>query len=216
MKDRPVMLTQFLPNGSLEDIINRHKEIPPTSKMIILYGIADGMQYLHEGLGFVHRDLKPANILLNESFEPVIGDFGLAKVMDQLAIRQTRSIGSPIYMAPELHLGQEYTGKVDVYAYAVMMCEILVGSFAFEEITSVSELRSKIIRGLRPQVPRNIPQAYQELMAAGWSQEAAARPEFSDIIEFFRSGKLNLSGADLNKFKRYCQNLDITTQKMNE
>jgi serine/threonine protein kinase len=216
MKDRPVMLTQFLPNGSLEDILEKQKELPPTRKMIILYGIADGMQYLHDGLGFVHRDLKPANVLLNELFEPVIGDFGLAKVMDQLAIRQTRSIGSPIYMAPELHMGVEYTDTVDVYAYAVMMCEILMGSFAFAEITSVPELTSKIIRGFRPKVSPGIPTAYKDLMDAGWCQAPDARPSFSVIVESFRCGHLNLPGADLTQFERYCQNLDIATQKMNE
>ena len=77
-----------------------------TQKLIILYGIAKGMSFVHKK-GCVHRDLKPANILLDANKYPVICDFGLAKFVnspEQTETTEGRRKGTIYYMAPEQQL----------------------------------------------------------------------------------------------------------------
>jgi serine/threonine protein kinase len=65
----------------------------------------------------LHRDLKPGNVLLDGNFEVWLADFGLSKVIGP-GIERTNSIGTPIFMAPELNY-EEYSYPVDVFAYTV-------------------------------------------------------------------------------------------------
>ena len=65
-------------NGSLDNAIAK-SNLTTFNKYIILYGIAEGMKYLHS-IGIIHRDLKPSNILLDENFYPKICDYGTSKL----------------------------------------------------------------------------------------------------------------------------------------
>jgi serine/threonine protein kinase len=204
--DYPAILTEFLPNGSLQDVLDRKR--PPlsvTQKMIVLYGIAEGMRYLHEELGIVHRDLKPANVMMNKDNEPVVGDFGLSKLINTPKMRQTAVAGSPVYMAPELIREEEYSGSADVYAYAFVAFEIISDTLAFEEVQSVERLKQLVLRGVRPRLVEAIPKNFRELIAQAWDQAADARPTFADICNEFKQGRLDMPGAELSKFAQYVQ-----------
>jgi serine/threonine protein kinase len=204
--DYPAILTEFLPNGSLQDVLDRKRaRLNATQKMIALYGIAEGMRYLHGELGIVHRDLKPANVMMNKDNEPVVGDFGLSKLIKAPKMRQTAVAGSPVYMAPELVLGQEYSGSADVYAYGFVAFEILSETLAFDEVQSVEQLKQLVLKGIRPRFVEAIPRNYRNLITAAWDQAADSRPTFAQICQMFKDGALNIQGADLRKFAQYVQ-----------
>ena len=202
----PAILTEYLPNGSLEDVVTHKKKLTPTEKMIALYGTAEGMRYMHEELSMVHRDLKPANVMLNKFKEPVIGDFGLSKIMSHQQMRQSGTMGTPVYMAPELMSGTTYTNKVDVYAYAVMMYELMTEKLAFEE-DDAPTLMNKVIRGIRPPLPDDMHPGYRELITRAWDQDPDMRPSFTMICQAFQEGRMALIDSNMQAFSAYVQKM---------
>ena len=68
-KHHQTIIIEYMPNGSLDKLIERKERISSTTRYIILLGIAEGMKYLHS-LKIAHRDLKPANVLLDENYYP--------------------------------------------------------------------------------------------------------------------------------------------------
>lgn len=113
------IIMEFAQNGSLGDIISMESQgLSPfewtlTKKLIILYGVASGMEYLHYH-SILHRNLKPQNILLDDSFHPKISGFGLLKITDFLSVSmncpsQKGPKGTPAYMAPEVWSDEKYS-----------------------------------------------------------------------------------------------------------
>jgi serine/threonine protein kinase len=105
----------------------------------IALGVARGLAYLHGSCrDIIHCDIKPENILLDASFVPKIGDFGMAKLLGRdfsrviTAMRGTRG-----YLAPEWLSGIAITAKVDVYSYGMILLEIISGKRNDIECTSV-------------------------------------------------------------------------------
>lgn len=136
----PIILTEFASNGSLRSLIEMEQSglSPPewneTKKLIIIYGIAAGMSYLHSNK-VLHRDLKPENILIDDFLHPKISDFGLSKILDFLSVSmivqsQKGTKGTPIYMSPEA-FEEEYSNASDVYAFAIIVYEIVSGERPF-------------------------------------------------------------------------------------
>ena len=104
-------------------------------KFITLIEISNGMKYLHER-GIIHRDLKPENV-------PRICDFGSSRSMPKLhskssKLTMTGKIGTPLYMAPEILKGKtNYNETVDVYAFAIIMYEIVTLKVPFSELGEI-------------------------------------------------------------------------------
>jgi len=97
------------------------------TKLKMAYDAASGMAYLHKA-AIVHRDLKSLNLLVTEDFTVKVADFGLAKVKSIAKSVMTGSIhvmGTLAYMAPELLMGKPFNEKVDVYAFGIVLWEIL-------------------------------------------------------------------------------------------
>ncbi|KAE8729198.1 hypothetical protein F3Y22_tig00003725pilonHSYRG00073 [Hibiscus syriacus] len=101
------------------------------SRLRIAIGAARGLRYLHEDCRvgcIVHRDMRPENILLTHDFEPQVTDFGLARWHSgQWIGNEDRTIGTSGYLAPEYLDGGRITQKVDVYAFGVVLLELMTG-----------------------------------------------------------------------------------------
>ncbi|HXG12876.1 MAG TPA: serine/threonine-protein kinase [Gemmataceae bacterium] len=106
----------------------------PRAAVALVEKVARAVQCAHDA-GILHRDLKPSNILLDENGEPLVADFGLAKVLDASAeLTQTGQVlGTPAYMAPEQAAGRtgEISARTDVWALGVILYELLTGRRPF-------------------------------------------------------------------------------------
>ncbi|KAK8841375.1 hypothetical protein M9Y10_026990 [Tritrichomonas musculus] len=190
-KSHPVIVTEFLSNGSLKDILDQERQgLAPqgwdnTKKLITLYGIASAMAYLHSN-NIIHRDLKPENVLENEYLFPVISDFGLSKVNhtnDQSMTQQSvvSLKGTIMYIAPEILASNEYSKEGDIYAYGLLAYEVITGQKPYEEILTQYQLISKLQKGERPFISEDTPECYKDLIESCWSQNPLDRPPFEQI-----------------------------------
>jgi serine/threonine protein kinase len=190
-----------------------------TKRAICAFGIAAGMCYLHKH-GIIHRDLKSENVMLDENLYPKICDFGLSKVLnsgEELANRiytMTLNVGTPIYMAPEIFTGEgatqgKYSPAVDVYAYAMVLYEIALGTKPWGAPTYKGEPMGKfnlqrwVHGGERPTFPGTISPAYKQLIEACWTQNPDGRPTFEQIVEQTNDDTLTLPATDEEEFSEF-------------
>jgi hypothetical protein len=106
----------------------------PTRKRVA-FGAACGLEYLHEHCNpkIIHRDLKAANILLDEDFEAVVGDFGLAMLVDAKKTHITTQVrGTMGHIAPEYLSTGRSSEKTDVFGYGIMLLELVTGQRAID------------------------------------------------------------------------------------
>ncbi|KAK7311122.1 hypothetical protein RJT34_09044 [Clitoria ternatea] len=106
----------------------------PTRKRVAL-GTARGLEYLHEQCNpkIIHRDVKAANILLDGDFEAVVGDFGLAKLVDIRNTNVTTQVrGTMGHIAPEYLSTGKSSERTDVFGYGIMLLELVTGQRAID------------------------------------------------------------------------------------
>jgi somatic embryogenesis receptor kinase 1 len=138
---RPInnfMTDIFLFSSMMLDFIERQPNEPPLdwdTRRRIALGSARGLSYLHDHCDpkIIHRDVKAANILLDEDFEAVVGDFGLAKLMDYKDTHVTTAVRGTIgHIAPEYLSTGKSSEKTDVFGYGITLLELITGQRAFD------------------------------------------------------------------------------------
>ncbi|GER43372.1 leucine-rich repeat protein kinase family protein [Striga asiatica] len=118
-----------------QDLQPGDKGLDWAARKRIAFATAHGLEYLHEHCNpkIIHRDMKAANILLNEDFEPVLGDFGLAKVMDTKTTHVTTQVrGTMGHIAPEYLSTGNSSEKTDVFGYGITLLELVTGQRAID------------------------------------------------------------------------------------
>lgn len=131
------LVLDLSPNGSLSSILYGPREkLDWGIRYKIVLGTAEGLLYLHEGCQrrIIHKDIKASNILLSEDFEPQISDFGLAKWLpDQWTHHIVSKFeGTFGYLPPEFFMHGIVDEKTDVYAYGVLLLELITGRQALD------------------------------------------------------------------------------------
>lgn len=136
---QPYLVTDFLPGGSLREQMGTAWAWPRAVRFV--RQIAQALVHAH-AQGVIHRDVKPANVLLSADGLPVLGDFGVARILQndatpgQVTLSLTGvGIGTPEYMAPEQALGRPVDARADVYALGVLLFELITGRRPFASDT---------------------------------------------------------------------------------
>ncbi|KAG6417866.1 hypothetical protein SASPL_120063 [Salvia splendens] len=131
------LVLELSPLGSLASMLhNPVEKVEWSTRYKVALGIAKGLLYLHEGCQrrIIHRDIKAANILLRDDFEPQICDFGLAKWLPDRWTHLTVSKceGTFGYLAPEFLMHGIVDEKTDVFAFGVLLLELITGRRALD------------------------------------------------------------------------------------
>jgi tRNA A-37 threonylcarbamoyl transferase component Bud32 len=141
----PFLTMRFLPGGSLSnrrlrDADGKVLQMQPSTLHLWLRAVASALDFVHSN-GIVHRDVKPANIFFDSYWGAYLGDFGIAKIVEDTTVLEkeqtltatSMAIGTQEYMAPEQFTPKAVVdGRVDQYALAVMVYEILCGQRPFK------------------------------------------------------------------------------------
>ncbi|KAL6962247.1 hypothetical protein U1Q18_037203 [Sarracenia purpurea var. burkii] len=129
-----LLVYDFLSRGSLEDNLHGNKDPSAfgwSERYKVAVGVAEALEFLHNASAkpVIHRDVKSSNILLSDDFEPQLSDFGLAKWASTSSTHTTCTdvAGTFGYMAPEYFMHGKVNEKIDVYAFGIILLELLSG-----------------------------------------------------------------------------------------
>ncbi|WOL07293.1 putative receptor-like serine/threonine-protein kinase [Canna indica] len=129
-----ISVYNYFPTGNLEENLhgkNVNSPIPWHMRFKVAIGVAEALKYLHSGCSnpVIHRDVKSSNILLTDEFEPQISDFGLAIWAPTTSTYLTHDdvVGTFGYLAPEYFMHGKVSNKIDVFAFGVVLLELLTG-----------------------------------------------------------------------------------------
>ncbi len=167
--DNITFLTMELLRGeTLEQRLSRTGPLPPEQSRLLAVQVAGALQAAHEA-GIIHCDLKPANIFLTgaeDRLRAVVTDFGIARVMQPetsaatigVSTTLTRGVmGTPLYMAPEQFVGRQCTTATDLYAFGLILHEVLTGEKASPLSRLQKELEASRSGTSGASTPNNIP-----------------------------------------------------------
>lgn len=170
------MVLDYCPNGDLLAHLCERKRFAETVARFYCAEVLLALEYLHS-LDIVYRDLKPENILLDRSGNVMLADFGLAKENVNVMNPATTFCGSPAYLAPEI-LDKEGSEKAaDVYAFGVLLYELLAGSPPFYSDDLDSLYRN--IRTGQLEFPGSVKPAARDLIRKLLSRDPDKRPSIS-------------------------------------
>ncbi|XP_060173896.1 receptor-like kinase TMK4 [Lycium barbarum] len=150
-----LLVYEYMPQGTLSQHLFEWGELGYPilnwkQRVTIALDVARGVEYLHSlaQTSFIHRDLKPSNILLGDDMRAKVADFGLVRnAPDGKYSVETRLAGTFGYLAPEYAATGRVTTKVDVYAFGVVLMEIVTGRKALDE--TMPDERSHLVTWLR-------------------------------------------------------------------
>ncbi|PRQ37477.1 putative protein kinase RLK-Pelle-LRR-XI-1 family [Rosa chinensis] len=137
------LVYDYLEKGSLASILSKDCEADKldwSTRVRIVKGVAHALSYMHHDFSppVVHRDISSKNILLDYEYEPVVSDFGTAKLLNPDSSNWTAGAGTYGYIAPELAYTTKVTEKCDVYSFGVLAMEVIMGKQLADFMSSFS------------------------------------------------------------------------------
>ena len=202
----PCVITEYCARGSLTDVLRGARQSPAKAAQLdwarrlnMSLDAAKGMLYLHaHDPAILHRDLKSPNLLVDKHWKVKVSDFNLSKLMDPDEVQMSSlAATNPRWLAPEILAGGSATFASDVYAFGIVLWEMLTwqlpwaGANPWQVVTVVAEGGRLEIPG-RQQLPGNDTDSFQGLdgyiglIRRCWAQNPHERPTFQEVIGTLR------------------------------
>ncbi|MEM1350591.1 MAG: serine/threonine-protein kinase, partial [Myxococcota bacterium] len=200
-----VMVFEFVEGASLEAWLRHEGRVGFEDLLGLTVQLVSALVYLH-GRGVIHRDIKPANVLVREDGVLKMIDFGLARSIEQIAMRGTRVRGTPAYMAPEQITGEEVTSASDIYQLGITLYELLCGELPFTSGDMGYAHLHLQPESLAARVP-GAPAEFTALVDSCLAKDPVERPTAQELLEVLvalkRLGKTQTQGAGLLEYEEY-------------
>lgn len=189
-ENTPYLVMEYVPGGTLKSRMGKPMDWREAIELIL--PVARALEYAHRH-GVLHRDVKPSNILITEGGEPLLSDFGIAKILESgesQAITGTGvGIGTPEYMAPEQGLAKEIDARTDVYSLGIVLYEMVTGRKPYLADTPTAVLIKQIHdplpnpKGFAPELPESVERILVKALAKQPENRYANMEEFAHAME---------------------------------
>jgi predicted Ser/Thr protein kinase len=191
-EDSSYIVMEYVDGGTLQRFTRPDNLLELGDVIEIIYKCARALDFASQ-FGVIHRDIKPANILVTQTNDIKITDFGSAAMM-QTERTIVEGIGTPAYMSPEQHLNKTLTHQTDIYALGVVMFQLLTGRLPFQA-SNIAALAHQILSS-DPPLPSefrpDIPTAIDVVVRRAIEREPAVRyltwEQFADDLAAIASG----------------------------
>jgi serine/threonine-protein kinase len=177
-QNRLFMVMEFVQGEDLRGAIRNGHTGDLKTKLKIALQIARALEFVHTAK-IIHRDIKPENVHITTAGVVKLMDFGIAKTEDLSVTRPGFVLGTPFYMAPEQVKGDKITDLVDVYAFGILLFELLTSQKPIAGDT-VERIFYKILNeplDVAPLLAAGVPQPFVDLVVACTAKEPADRPQ---------------------------------------
>ena len=194
-------------NGLLGDLIENNEidRLNLTDKLIISYGIAAAMEFLHSHK-ISHNFLSPKILLLDSNFYPYLINFGNKTGSMQDASKTILSGDISKYIPPEMNndtvLGEDEFFYADVFSYAMILFNFFEGESDMRKFAS-TKFRVQIKNGKRPQFSDSTLPAWKNLIEKCWDQDPYQRPSFTEICNLMESEDFVNTSVNIVAFDDY-------------
>jgi serine/threonine protein kinase/predicted ATPase len=183
------IVMEFVSGGSLAELLDgRTSPLPVEQVLRIGQDLCDALSRCHS-LGIVHRDLKPSNILLDEHGAAKLSDFGVAYVDKQERLTQSSTlVGTAEYLSPEALRGDEIDGRADIWAFGVVLFEMLtlLRPFAADNVAqtlhSITFAAPPDLEVLRPDCPLGLVELVYAMLAKDRTQRVPSARKVSAAL----------------------------------
>ena len=184
VEPRVCLVLEFCIHGDLLSFLqseNRHNiQISMHMMLKMALDVARGINYLHQKKNIIQRDIKSRNILVDENLNGKVADFGLSRLKEEDA--GMTACGTPAWTAPEVVRMENYTEKIDVYSFAIVLWELVMRDEPYSGEGGIQIAYAAAEQGLRPDIPDHIPRPYAQLMKECWADSPDDRPGFGQIL----------------------------------
>ncbi len=191
---------EFVPGESLQEWLKRlaasSRQMDYKEAASIAADLADALHYAHEK-GLVHRDVKPANVIINVQDQPILMDFGIAKIVGGSQHTATGAVlGTARYMSPEQIQGQRVDARTDIYALGVMLFEMVSGRAPFEAESAMTLMMMHVqdlppdVSQLRPDVPVALANVINKALAKDPVNRFQSAAEFASALRHLDTAAL--------------------------
>lgn len=171
------MVMEYVETETLKNYLQKHGAMPISQALSVARKLADALAYAHAN-GMLHRDVKPANVLWSKTGEPILTDFGIAKLAGATGLTASgAAVGTPAYMSPEAGRGEQVDERTDVYSLGVMLYEMLSGELPYDADTPYAVILKHIndpLPPLRPRVP-HLPEGIERIVIKALAKDKTQR-----------------------------------------
>ena len=183
-RERPFIVMEYLPGGSLEQKIRVEGAQPPRQALEWLEQAADALDTAHRE-GVIHRDVKPANLLLDRLGRVHVADFGIASAAGLDSLTQTGTVlGTASYLSPEQAQGERTSSASDLYSLGVVAFELLTGRRPFEGSSAAAEAAAHVtgevpsVCDVNPSIPCELDPVFARALAKVPAERYGSCAEF--------------------------------------
>jgi serine/threonine-protein kinase len=181
---RPFIVMEFLVGEDLRHAIRDKHAGDISNRLRIALDIARALEYIHSRK-IIHRDIKPDNVHIDRSGKVKLMDFGIAKAEGLHLTRTGFAVGTPYYMSPEQVRGEPATDSMDIYAFGILLFELLTGQKPVEGDTLERLFYAILNEPLKPEpmVQAGVPAPIIDLVLRCTAKKPEGRPRsFTEVI----------------------------------